>query len=275
MNRSALAVLAGAALLAAHPLRAQEPAQPPAPAAPAPDLAAYAQAGWTWTMPDTAGARRVRVSGWVVDSKTGAPLPGARVGIPRLRKQAVAGPRGEFVLEGVPPGPWPVMLRHLGYRAEVMLVPVDSAANELTLALRQDAVILDGLAVVSDRFAGRRRAAARSVRLLTAAQLAGAAGTAREVVMRRLALVEVPCESVLGQPILSAGPCVRIRGFAASPSVWIDERPSPGGLDGLEMYDGSELAMVESYAGGGMIRVYTPAFLERAARTGYVPEPFF
>jgi hypothetical protein len=267
-----LAALLAAAAAAAVPLRAQDPT--PAPAAPT-LMDEATRAGLTWTMPDTAGQPRVRVTGWVVDAKTGEPLAGARLGIPWLRTQAVTGRDGGFVLERVPAGSWPVMVRHLGYRAEIMLVPVEAAGSEVSLSLSPETMVLEGLAVVTDRFERRRRAAARSVRVLEGAELGNATGTARDVVMRRLGLVEVPCESMLGQAIFTAGPCARVRGFAAPVAVWIDERPAPGGLDALDMYDASELSLVESYAGGAMVRVYTPPFLDRAARTGLQPEPLF
>jgi hypothetical protein len=65
--------------------------------------------------------------------------------------------------------------------------------------------------------------------------------------------------------------CFTIRGSPMRVSVWIDERP--GALDELTFYDPIDLARVEVFGGGRMIRVYTTWFMESAARRKYLPMP--
>ena len=54
--------------------------------------------------------------------------------------------------------------------------------------------------------------------------------------------------------------------------VYVDDVPTSG-VNALSMYSPQEVAVVEAYQNGGVIRVYTRWFIEHAAARGYQPLP--
>ncbi len=56
------------------------------------------------------------------------------------------------------------------------------------------------------------------------------------------------------------------RGRAVRPIVYLDEAPLAGGLEHLEAYRPDDLHLLEVYAEGLEIRLYTRQFMERMAR---------
>lgn len=65
---------------------------------------------------DAAPARRVSISGRVVDAATGERLPGAHVYLTDLKAGATTNRDGYFVFSSLPPGPYEARISYLGYR---------------------------------------------------------------------------------------------------------------------------------------------------------------
>ncbi|MGE0160925.1 MAG: TonB-dependent receptor plug domain-containing protein [Gemmatimonadales bacterium] len=90
------------------------------------------------------------LSGTVVDDLNGVPLVNAIVSVPQLGLRAATDPRGQFLLEGVPPGPHEVKFEALGYVGVTeRLVVAD--ADFLQIRLDPMAAVLDEIMVMAGR----------------------------------------------------------------------------------------------------------------------------
>lgn len=214
------------------------------------------------------GQDRIRLEGRVVSAATGAPLPFARVEIPELRRRTVADAEGRFRLDRIPPGEHTIHAEVIGYRVHERAV-VARADAPVELRLQEDAVVLKGLTVTSDRFASRLRAYSYPYRVLDRAAIAqSGASDVRHLIATRAGLLTVTCGRV-GSDL-----CVRRRGGVFRPVVYIDDALRPAGLDELTLMSAGEISRVEVLRGGLQIRVYTEQFTEWAARNDYRPAPF-
>lgn len=209
----------------------------------------------------------VRLEGRVVSAKTGQPLAFARVELPELKRRTVTDREGNFRLDRIPAGEHLVRAALIGYRAEAGAV-LAKAGAPIELRLAEDAVVLQGLTVTTDRLKERLRAFSYPARVLDREAIAGSgASNVRHLVATRGGMLTVPCGR-------SGGICVRIRGDVVHPRVFVDEAFRPGGIDDLMAMSPSEISRVEVLRGGLQIRVFTEQFTEWAARTDYRPHPY-
>jgi hypothetical protein len=83
------------------------------------------------------------VQGTVRDAESGAPLPGAIVALPDLRRTATVDPDGRYRFADVPPGPQHITVRFLGFEPRMLhaLVPPQGAL-EINLSMRAVALHL-------------------------------------------------------------------------------------------------------------------------------------
>lgn len=213
-------------------------------------------------------ADRVTVTGRVLDRTTGQPLSGVRVAFEALQRSAVTTPDGRFQIAGVPEGTWLASVYRIGYAGVQETWQVDAYGGAFEVALDPNPVLLDELRVNVDEFERRRRATAMPVRVISHEMLLSSAGsTALDVVMGR-GVAPVLCPAGEG-----FGGCVYRRGSAAGATVVVDEIPMPEGLSVLRLFEPRDLYMIEIYAGGRHIRVYTTWYMEREARRGMRPFP--
>lgn len=227
-------------------------------------------------LPAEAQQQKVAVTGVVVDSASGAPVAGAHINLGR-RGTVVTDRSGRFDLGKLPTGEQSFVASGLGYDEEIVTVDVAPQMQPLRLTLAANPVELAEIKVQVDRLQSRRRAAATSVQVLTAADMASGVGyNTRNLVLQRAMLSIVPCQQGIGLSLsrpYSSSTCVSSRGGTAQPTVYIDEHPSIAGLDELEMYNPEEIYMVEIYGGGRQVRVYTNWFMELAGRRHMNPMP--
>jgi hypothetical protein len=210
----------------------------------------------------------VRLEGRVVSAKTGQPLAFARVELPELKRRTMADAEGRFRIDRVPAGEHLARAELIGYRPESAAV-LAKAGAPVELRLAEDAVVLRGLTVTSDRFASRLRAASYPYRVLDRKVIAGSgASDVRHLIATRGGMLTVPC----GRS--GSGFCVRIRGSVVQPRVFVDEAYRPAGADELALMSASEISRVEVLRGGLQIRVFTEQFTEWAARNDYRPHPY-
>jgi hypothetical protein len=292
-----LPCLAAAFALAAPPARAQvvpvsaPGGEPPPPAetstlervllaeadSMSPADRAVVQAFRGWVAPDTVGTARVRVAGWVVDAHNGMPLSNVKVRIPRLGRETLTERDGSFRLERIPAGDWPVAVGRIGYTPEVLRIPADNHATELTLSLTPEPVQLEEIQAVVDRYAVRREQLGESVKVMDRGEVEKLIGSTRDGILRYGNISRVPCPSrgLAGvRSTLDPRVCVVIRGRVLIPEVYIDEKFARGGLDDLDLFDTREIELVEVFRGGAVIRVYTTVFIRNMARRRAAPQPY-
>lgn len=208
------------------------------------------------------GTEPPAVTGRVLDVRTGAPVEGALVSIPRLRIAARTDSSGTFVLQRVPPGTYTWSVVRLGYvplNQEVEL----GAGDSFTVGMMARAMTMEGITVRArraERLLRRRRGAARvSVRTLGEEALSGAAPSAESVVR-----LHVPTHPCAGSGMADEAVCVWHRGASVPLRVFIDERRAFS-ISELAGYNSTDLYLVEFW-GGTEVRVYTRRFAERLAQ---------
>lgn len=209
------------------------------------------------------------VFGNVVDAQSGQSLVGAWVGITGTEWGSITNSEGRFRLPDMQPGPISLTVEQIGYETLEWTGEISPDGDLPTVELTPRPVLLEGLAVVTDRFRSRRMAAATRVVAFDAADLTLATErNALEYVRYRTAGV-VPCNGRTGSS------CVLVRGRSVEPVVYVDEVRLLGGLEYLETFRPWDFHMIEVFAGGSHIRAYTPRFMERAAETRLLPIPLF
>jgi hypothetical protein len=214
----------------------------------------------------SAAQEPVNVSGVVVDAETGEPVAGARIEIPEIGRATIADTEGGFQIARVPPGSYRARIDRLGYARLEETWAVEAGMTPRRVALAPDPVVLEGITVQASRLDQRRRAVAVSVRAFEGGSLQrSAAFDARDFLFAQGGLMRAPCPGGIG--IFGDDDCIRWRGRVIRPSVYIDERPSMGGLDELAAYPLRDLYAIEVYENGRHIRAYTAWFMQHLART--------
>lgn len=253
-------------LLLAAPLAAQQPTAP-------------AQA-----------SRRLEVAGHVLDATTNEPLVGAVVRLTDGGALAVTDTAGAFVLRSVPTGSHPWQISRLGYATWIEDVEAD-AEEEYTIRLLPRPQVLEGLTVVADRLSSRRATSGMTVDVLEHGEIVRTAGSdLYTYVQTRLGIPLVGCSNAEPANRRQARPdaqavnnpeeveknCAWIRGNRVQIDVYIDEERATDGLTQLHATPPSDIHSIEVYSNGSMIRVYTEAFIQRAAKDGLtlLPLPY-
>lgn len=204
----------------------------------------------------------------VVSDPAGRPLSGVFVSEAGAKWGVLTGADGRFTLPGMGPGTVHLAAELIGY--ETLSWTGEPAPGEaVVLVLEPRPVLLEGLTVVADRFASRRRAVPVSVRAFDRTTLSTSPhANVLDFLRSRGGTSLVSCQGTW------SAFCVRTRGRLVEPSVWLDESPVLGGLDYLAMFQPHELYLVEVYGAGRHIRAYTNHYMERAANQRLFPIPF-
>lgn len=206
-----------------------------------------------------------RIVGRVVDAATEAPLDVVRVAAEVSARPALTGSDGRFLLCDIGAGSFAITAERLGYETLTVDVVAGSASDPIRLRLQPSPILLEGLEIVMDRFKHRHRAVATMVRTYDEAAFAGSGHwSAADFVASRSGIFTTPC---------GFDRCVFYRGTLVRPSVYLDERPLPGGWAQFESLPTSQLYMIEVYRRGTHVRAYSLAFMERAAKTRLAPLP--
>ena len=208
--------------------------------------------------------------GRVVDESDGTPLVAALVTLNGAEWGVLTDERGNFPIELADSGTVRFEVSLIGYADLVWEGEIEPGVN-VTIELKPQPILLEGLEIVVDRFRSRRKATATTVRAFEREDLAFAhQGTVLELIESRVLTFPTPCP---GSFMNST--CLRIRGRAVEPTVYLDEMPLPGGLDYLSVVAPQELEMLEIFGRGRHIRAYTARYMERAAKIRLFPIPIF
>lgn len=208
------------------------------------------------------------VFGHVVDSESGQALVGAWVALPETQWGSITNDEGRFRIPEVAVGRLGLTVEMLGYETLQWEGDVRAGEGSLRIELSPEPILLEGLEVMADRFRSRRNAVATNVFAYDAADLtSSSATTALEFVEYRVGAFLTQCNGRRGNT------CIFTRGRTVEPVVYLDEAPLLAGLDYLESFAPWEFHMIEVYGGGRHIRLYSPEFIERAAKERILPIP--
>jgi hypothetical protein len=207
-----------------------------------------------------AAPARLDVVGKVVDQTTGRPLAGARVELYKPTRVVLTDENGAFRIPEVPAGAHLLNVQRLGYQETGVTIAVGEGNPALTIGIEPKAITIEGLNVAVDRMKRRRNSYGVSVRAFEGKDLLlSTASNAEEFLRSRMALgIGQNCPN---DPFRSR--CYWIRGQLQPISVYIDDRPTFGGLEDLTMYRPSELYAIEVFSGGRSVRAYSNWYMER------------
>ena len=208
------------------------------------------------------------VIGHVFDARTGTPLAGAVVSLAGSDSGSLTNRDGGFLIPEIALGPHTVTLEHLGYKTLHMRVEATLPGAPLRVLMDPDPILLEGLEIVSDRFERRRRSVATRVTAFGPEDLLSSPYWSVSDLMASRALARVfPCEGRYSDT------CVVDRGRRVEAMVYFDEMPLISGWTYLATFAPHDLYMVEVYRGGTHIRLYSHAFMKRAAANRLFPVP--
>jgi len=207
----------------------------------------------------------------VVTNDSGQPLVGALVMFAGSDLGTLTDTEGRFRLPDVLPGRVELTLEQLGYADRRWQGVVGPETGSLLIRMEPQAVMLEGLEVVADRFESRRRAYPYSSRSWDRDVVATSPyDSMMQFVQGRGGLFLTDCR---GRTSFSST-CIWYRGRPVAPRIYVDEAPVFAGMEYLDMIQPWEVHMVEIYRRGTEIRIYTQHFMERAAKTRLQPIAF-
>lgn len=209
-------------------------------------------------------APRILVSGTVVDSVSGNPVYGVAVATTTTPDHTATDSTGAFVFS-IPAGT-AVMVTFVGRGFETVGQVVTSTADvDLgRIALRPAVVALEPLQVTVSQLDERIRRFTGSVFVYNDAVLQHSGERdLLDFMMHHAGLRPSACNASDGGTMTE---CFLVRGYPARPQLYVNEgRISQ--LSMLRIYRPEDVARVEVFSGGAMVRVYTRGYLEALART--------
>jgi len=228
----------------------------------------------------------LELRGVVRDARSGRAVPAAFVRSSGSDEGSLTEEEGRFFLRlpgGAAKGEVTLLVEALGYEPLEWTgeLPDDDG---LVLDLVPRPAVLEGLEIIVDRFAQRRRSTAAQSFVFDQLDLARSAQPSLLDHLRtRLGIQVVSCSSpssgspvsraqAVRSPSTDGGPgCVRQFGSTQEVTVFIDEFEAIGGLRWLEAMGPEDLYMVEVFDRGAHIRAYTRTYVERAAELRLFP----
>ncbi len=200
-----------------------------------------------------------KLLGKVTDATTGSPVLGAFVGIQGKKWGVTTNDDGLFLIEGLSPGEVSISIEQLGYVDILQTVQVGRDSGTVEFLLTPDPILMEGIQVVMDRFKRRRLSYPYAHQLVEADDLARSPyPDLVELIASTSFLRPFPCPWRILE-----NTCARVRGQTVPVTVYIDEFPTPGGLDYLRSVQPQELHLVEIFHSKSHVRAYTKAFMER------------
>jgi CarboxypepD_reg-like domain/TonB-dependent Receptor Plug Domain len=209
-------------------------------------------------------APRILVTGTVVDSVSGNPVFGVAIATTTTPDHTASDSTGAFTISI--PGGSAVMLTFVGRGFETVGQVVTSTADvDLgRVALRPAVVALEPLEVTVSQLDERIRRFTGSVFVYDAAVLQhGGERDLLDFIMHHAGLHPSACNASDAGTMTE---CFLVRGYPTRPQLYVNEARLSQ-LSMLRIYRPEDVARVEVFSGGAMVRVYTRGYMEALART--------
>jgi hypothetical protein len=201
--------------------------------------------------------------GRVVDAQNLGPVAGAFVAQPGSQRGVLTDSLGMFTLPVEEAYAREIRVVQMGYRELQAAIPEGGEGRVLSVLLVPDPVQLEGLTVLTERLADRRRGPYGVGEILTKEQLVAVSGGSAYDLVRRVMPFAVPCDAQTSEALCMGG---RLGADGRRRvTVCIDDRAVPPELSEtiLSGVDPRALYMVESYNRVGEVRMYTPGYMQR------------
>lgn len=215
--------------------------------------------------------------GDIVDGLIDAPVIGAVVKVPELRRFTFTDVNGRFHFADFPEGAWEIVVEHLGYNTVEGRVAL-ADGNGLFLRMTPNPVALEGLEVMtrSDRLlAERRQRFPFRVTRISPRMLAEAISADPTAIFRRNSLSYIAaCPAPPSRATDWMTPdCVMKSGGAARIRIFLDEFPMAGGMTHLSAMPREMIHSMDWIPEKAELRVYTKAFIQRLDEGAYSLAP--
>jgi hypothetical protein len=206
----------------------------------------------------------VMLRGRALDAGTNQPLVAAFVSEQGASQGALTDSLGRFVLQVHRAETYALRVRLLGYHDAQVTVGPRAATTPFTVMVTPDPVEIEGLTVLAERLAERRRGVFGAGELLERAELATAPDGSGYDLVRRVVPFARLCDPD------SEELCVTHQGAATAVRVCVDGHRVPGALmeTALAGLDPRGLYLVEVFARAGEVRMYTPGYVKRLMAAG-------
>lgn len=212
---------------------------------------------------------RILVTGTVVDSVTGYPVYGVAIATSTTPDRTASDSTGAFTLS-VPAGTTMVTFTGRGFQRSGQIVASTGNVELGRIALLPDAVALEPIEASVSLLDQRVRGFTGSTQVFNTSFLEHSGDKDLfDFLRHRTGTGPIGCNTL--DPT-SGGDCWRIRGAPTRPRLFINE-VQVASTDILRVYRPEDVARVEVFGGGMMIRVYTRTYLEMMSRSNRAPDP--
>ena len=219
------------------------------------------------------------VRGTVTDTRTKAPVMGARVYIASPQRAALTDSKGRYVLRGLPNGSYVVTTTSLGYAPDSSSVTLSGGAIAAhDIVLKEGSLLLSSMVVSATRTPTEANKVASTVNVLTSAQVRQSPARESQDMLREIPAVELPRTSSM---VGGTAQIVSIRGvdegrtavlFDGIPvndawGEWIDWGRMPKSMiDHVEVLEGGTSSIYGNGAMGGVISFFSRPVAPGSAR---------
>jgi len=212
---------------------------------------------------------RILVTGTVVDSVSGNPVYGVAIATTTSPDHTASDSTGSFTLS-VPSGTTMVTFTGRGFQQVAQLVAATANVDLGRVTLLPEAFALAPIEASVSQLEQRVRQFTGSVRVFQENLLLHAGESDLFTYLQhRVPLHPVACNATDNTPMTE---CFNVRGRPERPLLFINEvRLST--LTLTQIYRPEDVARVEVFEGGRMIRVYTRGYLEMMSRNATRPDP--
>lgn len=211
----------------------------------------------------------VLVTGTVIDSVSGNPLYGVAVATTTTRDHTASDSTGTFTLS-VPAGTTMVTFTGRGFQRVAQVLAATENVDLGRVTLLPEAFALEPIEASVSQLEERVRHFSGSVRVFSDNLLLHAGESDLFTYLQhRVPLRPLPCSATDDKRMTE---CFIVRGRPERPQLFINEvRLSTLAL--TQIYRPEDVARVEVFEGGKMIRIYTRGYLEMMSRNATRPDP--
>jgi hypothetical protein len=204
----------------------------------------------------------------VVDSMSGFPLYGVAIATTTTPDRTASDSTGAFSFT-VPAGTVMVTFLGRGFEGVGQLVSSTEDVDMGRVVLLPEAIALAPITASVSKLDRRIRQFTGSTRVFDNAILNHSGDSnLLEFMRHRVPTRETGCNAMDSS---LTGECFRVRGYPVRPLLYIDE-VQISGMQLLSIYRPEDVARVEVFSGGRMVRVYTRNYMETLASSNRAPD---
>lgn len=220
----------------------------------------------------------VLLRGQIVDANTLMPVAGAFVAPVESKQGVLTDSLGLFAMRVYRADEYTLRVAQLGYHDLEMSVAASSADKPFRFMLMPDPIQLQGLTVLADRLADRRRGIYGVATILEEKDLLKGIYTSFYEMTQRLIPSAAVCPPTINGgtaevPMQGDQLCFNHQGHTEPVTVCIDDHQAMGQGAELDVLDPRGYYMVEAYPRVGQVRVYSRGYVARLAANGMTLPP--